>query len=67
MLVSYITLALSASSNALSALLYGRFDTLCLVLSHAIALVHHYLRHDVSGALTPGAQELSMQRRQLLD
>ena len=38
------------------------------VLRHAIALVHHCLRHDnLQGALTPGAQELSMQCRQLLD
>ena len=30
--------------------------------------MHHCLRHDyVQGALIPGAQELSMQCRQLLD
>ena len=48
--------------------LIGPFRYSDRFLRHAIALVHHCLRHDyVQGALTPGAQELSMQCRQLLD
>ena len=70
LLVSYMTLALAAMLEcSTSAVGDGRFGTIVdRFLRHAIALVHHCLRHDyVQGALTRGAQELSMQCRQLLD
>ena len=68
MLVSYMTLALAASSNALEGAVSAVSKHSKLFLRHAKALVHHCLRHDnLQGALTPAAQELSMQCRQVLD